>query len=252
VSSGRPFLTARWRHVAMLNYEVECSALAGRAPRGTELDTWQGRTFLSVVGFLFLDTRLWGVPIPLHRDFEEVNLRFYVRRKADDGWRRGVVFVKELVPRAAVALVARALYNENYASVPMGHALRRTADGSHVESAEYRWRVAGRANRLAVKVASPPAPLVPGSQAEFIAEHYWGYSTLRDGGTGEYRVEHPSWRVAPAVTAELDCDLERVYGPPFAALLCGRPSSAFLADGSEVSVSGGVRLDAASPAVEQS
>jgi len=241
--SEAPFLTAEWRHVAMLNYEVGRSALLGRVPRGTELDEWQGRSYLSVVGFLFLDTRVLGVPIPFHRDFEEVNLRFYVRRKAEDGWRRGVVFVKELVPRAAIALVARTLYNENYAAVPMSHELQRSPDGSGVRSVSYRWRVGGRQHQLSVSVAGEPAPLLPGSHEEFIAEHYWGYSVQRDGGTCEYRVQHPSWRVAPATRAELDCDVARVYGEPFGALLGAQPTSAFLADGSEVSVSRGVRLE---------
>lgn len=226
----------------MLNYEVERSALAGRVPRGTELDEWEGHTYLSVVGFLFLNTRVLGVPIPFHRDFEEVNLRFYVRHKSDEGWRRGVVFVKELVPRAAIALLARALYNENYAAVPMGHELRRSTDGQRVESVSYRWRSAGREDRLSVAVASEPAPLRPGSHEEFIAEHYWGYSVQRDGGTCEYRVLHPPWRVAPATHAALDCDVDRLYGEPLGRLLKGKPASAFLADGSDVTVSYGARL----------
>jgi len=240
--SGRPFLTAEWRHLAMLNYEVEPSLLAGRVPRGTELDSWQGRHYLSVVGFLFLDTRVLGLPIPFHRDFEEVNLRFYVRRRVGEGFRRGVVFVKELVPRAAVALVARTLYEEPYAAVPMRHELRHVADGSRLEAACYQWRAAGRENRLSLSVASDPVPLAEAGHEQFIAEHYWGYTALRDGSTREYQVEHPPWRVAPAASAELDCDVERVYGPPFDRFLRGQPASAFLANGSPVSVSRSARL----------
>ena len=197
----------------MLNYEVDRSALAALVPRGTELDEWQGRTYLSVVGFLFLGTRVLGLSIPFHRDFEEVNLRFYVRRKTVDGWRRGVVFVKEMVPRAAIAMLARALYNEKYVAVPMDHEIRRTpAEPARVESVAYRWNFADRRNQLIVSVACEPRPLVPGSEAEFIAEHYWGYAVQRDGGTCEYHVDHPPWRVAPASHVELDCDVNRVYG----------------------------------------
>jgi uncharacterized protein YqjF (DUF2071 family) len=236
------FLTAEWRHVAILNYEVERFALAALVPRGTELDEWRGRTYLSVVGFLFLGTRVLGLPIPFHRDFEEVNLRFYVRRKTDDGWRRAVVFVKEMVPRTAIAFVARSLYNENYVAVPMDHEIKRAHDGSRIESVSYRWTDAGRQNRLMLSVAGAPGSLVPGSHEEFIAEHYWGYSVQRDGGTCEYQVQHPPWRVAAATHAELDCDVSRVYGDAFGPFLGTRPVSAFLADGSEVSVSHGVRL----------
>lgn len=237
------FLTAEWRHLAMLNYEVDRAALLERVPRGTELDDWRGRTYVSMVGFLFLDTRVLGVPIPFHRDFEEVNLRFYVRRKAKEGWRRGVVFVKEIVPRVAIALTARLLYNENYVALPMGHALGYAPDEpERIESASYRWTLAGRIGRLSISVASRPAPLVAGSEEEFIAEHYWGYTAQGDGGTVEYAVEHPPWRVAPASNAELDCDVAGLYGDRFGEALSGKPVSAFLADGSRVTVSRGVRV----------
>ena len=76
----RPFLTARWEHLAMLNFEIDPQRLAPLVPTGTELDFHEGRTFVSIVGFVFRDTRVRGWAIPRHRDFEELNLRFYVRR----------------------------------------------------------------------------------------------------------------------------------------------------------------------------
>jgi len=236
-----PFLSAEWRHLAMLNYEVAPAVLRGRVPRGTELDDWHGRTYVSVVGFLFLGTRVLGLPIPFHRDFEEVNLRFYVRRKAEDGWRRGVVFVKEIVPRAAIAFVARARYNENYVALPMGHAIE-AAPSDGIASVSYRWTLAGRTNTLSLTPEGEPRSLLAGSEEEFIAEHYWGYTAQRDGGTCEYQVAHPPWRVAVARQATLDCDVARVYGDGFVEALRGRPTSAFLAEGSAVIVSRGVRL----------
>jgi len=242
LTARAPFLTASWRHLALVNYEVDPSLLASRVPRGTELDAWQGHCYLSLVGFLFLDTRVMGVPVPFHRNFEEVNLRFYVRRRAEQGWRRGVVFVAELVPRAAVALVARALYNERYRAVPMSHDLGRAAGAERLESVAYAWRIAGRESRLWLRTASEPAPLAAGSHEEFVAEHYWGYSVQRDGGSCEYRVEHPPWRVAPAVAAGFDGDVSGLYGAELAAALQGPPASAFLADGSAVTVSRGVRI----------
>lgn len=212
-------------------------------PRGTELDGWQGHTYLSVVGFLFLDTRVLGVPIPFHRNFEEVNLRFYVRRKADDGWRRAVVFVKEIVPRPAIAWVARVRYNENYIARPMDHEIVYDPHNpEQVASVTYRWHMAGRAHHLSLSAAGSPQPLVPGSQEEFIAEHYWGYAVQRDGSTVEYQVVHPPWRVVPAVQAGFDCDVRQVYGEKYVEALGAPPVSAFLANGSEVTVSKGVRL----------
>jgi len=237
------FLKAEWRHVAILNYEVARSALAPLVPRGTELDEWCGHTYISLVGFLFLGARVLGLSIPFHRNFEEVNLRFYVRRKTDEGWRRAVVFVKELVPRAAIAVVARALYNENYVAVPMDHDIKRAScEPRRIESVSYRWTFNGRKSCLFLSVSSEPAPFVSGSHEEFIAEHYWGYAVQRDGGTCEYHVTHPPWRVASATHAELDCDVNGLYGEVFGHFLRGNPVSAFLADGSKVAVSHGVRL----------
>ncbi len=221
----------------MLNYEVAPACLAALLPRGTELDEWRGRCYASMVGFLFRDTRVLGVPVPFHRDFEEVNLRFYVRRRAPEGWRRGVVFVKEIVPRAAIAFFARALYGENYVALPMRHR----ADGG---SLSYEWTLAGRSNRLSLAAAGEPQPLVPGGEPEFIAEHSRGDARLRDGGTVEYRVEHPPWRVAPAAQARLDCDVAALYGAAFVGVLGAQPASAFLAEGSAVAVHRGARLPA--------
>jgi hypothetical protein len=231
----KPFLTAEWRHLAMLNYLVEPAVLAPFVPTGTELDAWQGRTFASVVGFLFLDTRVLGVAVPGHRDFAEVNLRFYVRRQAADGVRRGVVFIKEIVPRWAIAATARLLYGEKYVALPMRHEVTES-------QVTYLWRHRGVWSRLQVSPRGEPAAARPGSEEEFITEHYWGYSRLRGGGTVEYRVEHPRWRVWNAEAASLECDVAALYGPQFAAALAAGPSSAFLADGSPVTVYRGERI----------
>ena len=243
---SRPFLTAAWRYLAMLNYEVPPALLQPLVPSGTELDTWDGATLASVVGFRFLDTRVAGIAIPGHRDFDEVNLRFYVRRRGEDGeWRRAVVFVRELVPRRAIALVARWLYNEPYTAVPMRHELEMAeAEAGGPGRAAYAWRVAGRWHRLEVTTRGRPAIPDPTSEAAFITDHYWGYTVQPDGGTKEYRVAHPPWRAWEVGMAQLDCDVRTVYGAGFAECLGTRPRSGFLAEGSVVEVHRGRRLAA--------
>jgi uncharacterized protein YqjF (DUF2071 family) len=242
MKAGTPkvFLTAEWKNLAMLSYEIEPAVLAPFVPRGTELDSWNGKTFASVVGFMFLQTRVFGVPIPFHRNFEEVNLRFYVRRKAVDGWRRGVVFIKEIVPRTAIALVARRFYNEPYISLPMAHRI----DGAEasVKSAEYSWHFAGKINRLKLTTSTTPLISAEGSEAEYITEHYWGYNSQRDGSTLEYKVEHPRWRVYETSDAKLECDVAGLYGVSFRENLNGKPFSAFLAEGSRVTVYQGASI----------
>jgi uncharacterized protein YqjF (DUF2071 family) len=227
----------------MLNYDVPPALLRPLVPLGTELDTWNGHTLASIVGFRFLNTRVLGVPIPGHRDFDEINLRFYARRRDEGGdWRRGVVFVRELVPRRAIALVARWFYNEPYTAVPMQHELQMGgAEHKQPGRAVYAWRLAQRWHHLEVRTRGAPAVPEPSSEAAFIAEHYWGYTVQRDGGTKEYRVEHPTWRVWNTETAELECDVQAVYGRGFAECLNVAPRSAFLAEGSMVRVHRGRR-----------
>ena len=188
------FLTAEWRHLVMLNYEVERSFLLPLLPRGTDLDDYEGSTFISLVGFMFLNTKLMGVSIPLHRDFEEVNLRFYVRRKAEDGWRRGVVFIREIVPLPAIALTARLFYNERYISRPMSHSIVHAARGEDLESVRYAWKHRGAEYFLHAIAEGPAGIITDGSEEEFIVQHYWGYTRQRDGSTVEYQVEHEPWR----------------------------------------------------------
>jgi hypothetical protein len=189
---------------------------------------------------MFLDTRVLGSPIPFHRDFEELNLRFYVRRRGPEGWRRGVVFVKEIVPRFAIAAVARVLYGENYVALPMRHRLDVSAEAGG--TVEYGWRTGGRWCEVRAAVRGPAGPLAEGSEEEFITEHYWGYARQRDGGTVEYQVEHPRWRVWRAESAVLECDVAALYGPGFAEPLSAPPRSALVADGSAIIVRKGRRL----------
>ncbi|WP_426750872.1 YqjF family protein [Myxococcus sp. Y35] len=239
----RPFLTASWRYLLMLNYEVDPDVLRPLVPSGTELDTWQGRTFASMVGFRFLDTRVRGLPVPFHRNFDEVNLRFYVRHFAEDGWRRGVVFVKEIVPRLAIATVARVLYNEPYVALPMRHVVAMEgAEAGAAGQLEYAWKANGRWQHLSATTRGAPRPSEPGSEEEFITEHYWGYTAQRDGGCAEYRVEHPRWSVWQVERSQLEVDVAGMYGERFVPFLRGKPSSAFVADGSAVAVFPGARL----------
>jgi uncharacterized protein YqjF (DUF2071 family) len=240
MSSGSPlradrprpvFLTAEWRWLAILNYRVDAALLADRVPTGTEVETWRGGAYLSLVGFRFLRTRVLGVPVPFHRDFDEVNLRFYVRRRVAEGWRRGVVFVRELVPKAALAAAARIAYGEPYSAVPMRHAVDPQA--GHVS---YAWRWQGVWESLALDFEGVLAPPPPDSEAAFITQHHWGYSRARGGGLREYQVEHPVWGVAPAVRAKASGELVSLYGSALGEALHSPPDSAFVADGSPIVV----------------
>jgi hypothetical protein len=257
----QPFLTANWRYLAMLNYTVDPAILAPFVPPGTEIDFENSTTYVSMVGLLFRDTRLLGLPIPRHRDFEEVNLRFYVRKKSADTWRRGVVFIREMVPRYAVALVARACYGENYFAVPMKHHIEHVKAGisdkattsslppgePRAQSAavravepdlkvEYSWRRNTRKwESLRMAATGEARPIPAGSHAEFITEHYWGYTRVRNR-CNEYRVEHPRWKIWETEDFSLDADITTLYGEQFVETLSAQPRSAFIADGSAITI----------------
>jgi uncharacterized protein YqjF (DUF2071 family) len=239
----KPFMTTTWSNLAMLNYEVDPAILEPYVPAGTELDEFNGRHFASMVGFLFSDTKIFGFGVPGYRQFCEVNLRFYVRHRAVDGWRRGVVFVKEVVARRAVAYVARTLYDEHFEPHPMRYRIEPGSVGIIPSRIEYAWKVGRDWNELKLTTSGATAFPDPGSEEEFITEHYWGYTARRDGSTSEYRVEHPQWRVTAAASASFKCDVAAMYGEEFVEALTGEPSSAFLAEGSPVVVFRGTRLD---------
>jgi uncharacterized protein len=215
----------------MLNYDVDPALLARYVPAGTELDSFGGRTYVSLVGFRFLHTKLRGsLAVPLHGDFDEINLRFYVRK----GDRRGVVFIAEIVPKLAVAKIARWAYGENYVCHPMRHRVEMSGD---TKTAAYEWRLKGAWCRLHAQATGTPAAAEEGSLEQFITEHYWGYSARV-----EYHVAHEPWRVWSSADAGFEGDATGLYGLELGRVVQGRPDSAFIADGSAVVVYEGRRI----------
>jgi len=234
-----PFLTAEWRNLLMANYAIDPALLKNYLPCRTELDDFHGTYYVSLVGFLFSNTKVLGLPVPFHRTFEEVNLRFYVRYKGNGLWKRGVVFIKEIVPRYAISFVANTLYGENYATHRMKHHWRLGSKGFEVS---YEWRVKSEWNYLKAVAEKTASPLVEGSEEEFITEHYWGYTFVNQNCAGTYQVMHPRWGVHRVNHFEVKCNAETIYGPSFADALAQKPSSVFLAEGSPISVMKGTKI----------
>ena len=227
------FLSAHWRDLIMVNYEVAEEVLLPYVPRGTEIDRFEGRVYASLVAFHFTRTRVLGIPWPGHVNFEEVNLRFYVRPLRDPSI-RAVTFVREIVPKRVIPWIANSLFDERYEAMPMSH---RAASPRF----EYGW---GRElqHRVAVEIDSGFTLPEPGSEAEFITEHYWGYAQGKNK-TREYRVEHPQWRCAAVRRHELEVDFAELYGKEFGVLNGISPASVLFAEGSAVTVSAPGRLD---------
>jgi uncharacterized protein YqjF (DUF2071 family) len=224
----------------MAQYEVDPATLAPYLPIGTVLDLFDGCCYVSLVGFLFESVRLKGIAIPFHTRFEEVNLRFYVRRDEADGTsRRGVVFIREFVPLPAITIIANTLYEEPYATLPMRRSILNGRDWLRVQ---YDWKHGGRWHSMRVEAEPSAQPIAAGSVEEFITEHYWGFTKRRKGYTSQYAVAHPSWVIYPILTCGIEADFGSLYGLEFAALSRREPDSVLLAEGSAVSVDSGSRL----------
>ena len=228
------FLQAEWKNLLMLNYEVDPEILKPYLPVGTELDLWQGKALVSMVGFMFLNTKVLGIKWLWHINFEEVNLRFYVRHFNGKEWKRGAVFISEIVPKHIIPIVANNLYNEHYQAMPMKH--RFTVLPNQQTEFLYEWKYKNRWNKLGAVVDDEAKPMEPESAELFIFEHYWGYNKLNDRKTLEYQVEHPSWKIKEVQSAVFKADIEALYGAVFKPYLEAKPYSAFFAEGSEVAV----------------
>ena len=233
-NSSKIFLSAKWLDLVFLNYAVEPELLRPFVPSGTVLDSFAGKTYVSLVGFRFCETKLWGqVAVPFHTEFEEANLRFYVRRESDGELRRGVVFIKETVPKPAIALTARLIYGENYVSLPMNHKISISEAGI---DAEYSWKHHGAWSRIHARASGVAKTPAEGSLEQYITEHYWGYSRQKSGRTIEYRVTHIPWSVRHASEARFEGNAAGLYGADFAAVLSRPPDSAQIASGSPIEV----------------
>lgn len=232
------FLSAEWRNLLMANYKIDPHILQQYLPCYTELDDFNGVHYVSLVGFLFTNTRVRGIAFPFHQTFEEVNLRFYVRYKEEAEWKRGVVFLKELVPKRMITFVANTLYKENYATCPMRHVWETGKD----LKVEYYWKVKNDWNYIKAIAAKNPTPLIEGSKEAFITEHYWGYTFINESSTGVYQVAHPKWRIHEVKEYAIHCNTAVLYGPGFVEALSQKPKSVFLAEGSPIQVMKGGRL----------
>lgn len=235
------FLQAEWRKLIMANYAIDKGILEKYLPKGTEIDLWNDVCYVSLVGFMFMDTKMLGLKFPFHINFEEVNLRFYVKYKDHGSWKRGVVFIKEIVPKPALTFVANTVYKEHYETLPMKHAW---ADIDNMISVEYKWKKKSW-NTLKVVADNNPIEILANSEEAFITEHYWGYTQISDQITSEYEVVHPKWKVYPVREFFIEVDFNNIYGKDFDFLTFLTPKSVFLAEGSHIKVNKGRRITTA-------
>lgn len=233
------FLSAEWKKLILANYAVDPEILKPYLPANTELDVWDDTHYVSVVGFLFDNVKVKGLSIPGHTSFPEVNLRFYVRYKHEQKWKRGTVFIKEIVPKPLIKFAANTLYGENYVSMPMRHQWDILDNEQRIE---YEWKFQNKWNYIKVRAGLDPVDIKDGSEAEFITEHYWGYTKRTDLITSEYEVIHPTWKVYRMHNLAFSYNTKALFGEVFVPYLETKPKSVFLAEGSEIKIMHGSRI----------
>ncbi len=227
------FLKAKWENIIMANYQIEPELLLPFLPKGVSLDLHQGKAYVSLVGFLFKNTKLFNVPIPFFGSFEEINLRFYVVKKEGNELKRGVVFINETIPYRLVAWIANKLYKENYTVVPTKHQLISSSETNHIK---FEWLLQKKWNSIAVDFDSKAESMKTDSLEKFIYEHYYGYTKINEHQTEEYQLRHPSWKTHKVTNYKIDCDFEAMYGKSFSILNQTQPSAVFIAEGSDVAI----------------
>lgn len=224
-----PFLSAHWKNLLVVNYEIDPIVLEKHVPKGTSLDFFDGKCFVSLVAFMFENNKLWGlIPTIPHVNFEEANLRFYIKREEEIETKKAVAFIREVVPSGILAWTARTFYNEPYVKLPMKHSYQDN-------KISYTW---GNNDEYFLKatMSSDATNLEEGSYPFYILEHYWGYTPQKDGSTFEYEVEHPPWEYYEVNNLEVSEALASFYGEEFQEALSKSPHSAFVAKGSDIKV----------------
>ena len=227
------FINAEWRKLAIANYVIDPEILRKNVPAGTEIDLWKDKCYVSLIGFMFLNTKLLGIKIPFHTNFEEVNLRFYVKRWENNTWKRGVVFIKEIVPKPALTFIANTIYKEHYETLPMMH---NWEENNLNRTVSYLWKKNEIWHSFMVQATLDSSEIKSYSETEFITEHYWGYAKVTDSKTNEYEVTHPKWKQYLVTHSEIDVDFGAVYGTDFEFMNSMKPISVMLIEGSEITV----------------
>jgi uncharacterized protein YqjF (DUF2071 family) len=234
------FLKAEWKNLALFNYEVDAKILEKYVPAGTQIDLWNNKCYISLVGFMFKNTKVLGLKVPFHVDFEEVNLRFYVKRFENGQWKRGVVFIKEIVPKKAITFIANTLYQEHYETQKMKHEI---IEGDTTNTFIYQWKNQERWNTIQLETKKGLTEIEIDSEAEFITEHYFGYTKITKNLTFEYEVQHPRWEQYEVLNHAIEIDFEKTYGEDFKFLQNIKPTSVFLAKGSKIIVKNKRKLE---------
>ena len=227
-------MVADFQYLVFLNYQVDRDLLTSRIPHGVQLQLFNGKAYISVVAFLFKNLQVAGIPAPFHQEFEQVNLRFYVKQGTAASEKRGVVFIREIVPKTLLATAARVLFNEKYLSLPMRHDFQ--IEKNQTNSVEYGWQTERQECSLRAVFDNQWSYPEANSAEHFFMARPYSFTRRKDGATNEMILEHPLWRTAPVIDARAEYDIPEIFGAEFVPYLTLLPASVFIAEGSPITL----------------
>lgn len=226
-------LRAEWNNIIMANYVVPEELLLPLIPYKTRLDLFEGESYVTLAAFMFLNTEMLGFNIPFHSNFEEVALRFYVRSNNPLSEQRGVVFIKEIVPKYAISLLANTFFGQKYTTLKMKSFHR---DAGDTMETGYEWKYQNKWNKIMAKTGKRSTPIQQNNFNEFIADHYFGYRKYGETKTYQYEVEHKLWDTFNVHNYSVECDFGSLFGNEFSILNEIKPKSVFMLKGSEIRI----------------
>lgn len=229
----KPLLTADWKNLIVVNYEIDPLVLNPYLPAGTEPDLWNNKCYISLIAFQFNHPKMKGIPIPFYKNFEQINLRFYVSKVYKGEVRKGVVFIKEIAAGNLLKAGAALIYNEHYTNLKTRHTINKLPETTEIQ---YDWRLDKQWNYIHAIAGKDKT--IPGADTvtAFITNRFWGYIKISPGKTAEFRVDHEPWKIHKVKSCEVNCDTKKLYGAALHTFLSQAPAFTFMIAGSSVKV----------------
>lgn len=216
-----------------MNYIISPEILENYLPAYTIIDYFKGNCFTSLVGFPFRNVEIAGMKIPFYTDFEEINLRFYVKRFDGTTWRKGTVFISEIANKSALKFLANSFLHEKYQTLETRQEIK---ENSELIETKYSWRTWMNWQFLNLISEKPSESVAEGTEAHFIMDRSSGYQKYDTATTNEYGISHPKWNIYPIRSFDINVDFEESFDSNFPVLNETLPHSVILARGSSVAV----------------
>ena len=192
------FMTGHWEDLIMVTFEVDKAILEPYLPKDTEIDLFNGKALMSMVAFTFSKVKFFGIKVPFHQQFGQINFRFYAKSKTDDT--KGVVFIKEFAPKPLIASVANLCYNEPY----FYKSIRRNKT---LKQGRINMKYSYGNLKIKASAKEKTGKLNPNTLKHFVVDRYIAYIKSYSGKTVQYKINHRPWELYDATSVTIENDI---------------------------------------------